>query len=81
MIRIFNKLGIYNDKVMHLIVGFIICASIGVYNILYGITFCILAGIGKEIYDYFDYGRYDYKDMLSTWLGGILAFVLFCYVL
>lgn len=81
MIKLFNRLGIYNDKQMHFIVGFIICAVVSVYNACYGLTLCVLAGIGKEVYDFYDYHKFDYKDMLATWLGGILAFVLFCYVL
>ena len=30
-------------------------------------------GFAKELYDYADYGRFDGKDLLATWLGGIVV--------
>ena len=29
-------------------------------------------GFAKELYDYADYGRFDAKDLLATWLGGVV---------
>ena len=30
-------------------------------------------GFTKEVYDYIDYGRFDVKDLLATWIGGIIV--------
>ena len=30
-------------------------------------------GFAKELYDYADYGRFDVKDLLATWLGGVVV--------
>tara|TARA_R100000734_G_C3319020_1_gene114048 strand:- start:388 stop:711 length:324 start_codon:yes stop_codon:yes gene_type:complete len=30
-------------------------------------------GFAKELYDYADYGRFDGKDLLATWLGGVVV--------
>jgi len=30
-------------------------------------------GFAKELYDYADYGRFDAKDLLATWLGGVVV--------
>jgi len=29
-------------------------------------------GFAKELYDYADYGKFDAKDLLATWLGGVV---------
>ena len=30
-------------------------------------------GFAKELYDYADYGKFDAKDLLATWLGGVVV--------
>ena len=30
-------------------------------------------GFAKEVYDYIDYGKFDVKDLLATWIGGIIV--------
>ena len=76
LVNLFNLIGIYNDKLIHFIVGAIMCAVVGVFNASYGIAISVVAGILKEVYDYYDYGNYDYKDMLVTWLGGFVVFLI-----
>lgn len=34
-----------------------------------------LIGCGKEVYDYLDYGVFDFKDLGATVLGGVLGSV------
>lgn len=34
-----------------------------------------LIGCGKEVYDYMDYGVFDFKDLGATVLGGVLGSV------
>lgn len=68
------------DKKLHLASGLAIAFVFGVYNPWIGLFAGIIAGIAKEVYDYFDYGLFDKKDMLFTWLGatiGALVSVLY----
>ena len=36
----------------------------------------IAAGVGKEVKDLMDYGKFDYRDAVYTIAGGVLAFIL-----
>lgn len=68
------------DKKLHLICGLAIAIVFGWQYPLIGLLAGVIAGIGKEVYDYFDYGLFDKKDMLFTWLGatiGALVSVLY----
>ena len=62
------------DKLYHFIAGLILSLIGGHFNPLYGLILGISAGIGKEVYDYYDYGLFDKKDMLFTWLGAIIGY-------
>lgn len=48
------------------------------FSLLFPITyqfcfvFAIAVGIGKDLYDKLDYGRFDWLDVLATGLGGLL---------
>ena len=69
------------NKILHFIAG--ITVSLLVVLIYYCITECInaliglvagfLAGIGKELYDEYDYGGFDKYDMFATWAGTIIS--------
>lgn len=60
------------DKILHFLCGlciaFVIVAATAP---IYGIIAVTVLGLAKEVYDYFDYGVFDNKDMLATILGGI----------
>ena len=64
------------DYYLHFIVGFII-AFIGWRDYrLYILG--ILAGAGKELFDYLDYGLFSISDMLSTFVGvGTAIYVIY----
>ena len=56
-----------HDKANHFIYGFVIFVLLNIFLlpwIAFGITF--LFAIGKEVYDQFDYGGFDWKDILAT---------------
>ena len=69
------------DKKLHFIAG--LCISVaamllyfyyyGTVNVLLGVGGGMVAGVAKEIYDYFDYGLFDELDMLITWLGATVG--------
>ena len=62
-----------HDKNLHFLCGFIISLLIGLDSPVYGLCAGVIAGVAKEVYDYFDYGRPDIKDFLATALGSILG--------
>lgn len=63
------------DKLYHFIAGFLISLIGGYFNQLCGLFLGIFAGVAKEVYDYYDYGLFDKKDMLFTWLGAIIGYL------
>ena len=64
------------DKKLHFLCGCIISLLIGLYNPIYGLSAGFVAGVAKEVYDYFDYGGPDIKDFLATAVGSILGALL-----
>lgn len=62
-----------HDKKLHFCCGCIISLLIGLYNPIYGLSAGVVAGVAKEIYDYYDYGLFDKYDMLATWAGAVIA--------
>ena len=61
------------DKKLHLASGLAIAFVFGIANPWIGLGCGMAAGVAKEIYDYFDYGLFDKKDMLFTWLGAAIG--------
>lgn len=69
------------DKIYHFIAGFAIALIGGVVlSPIEGIGLAIAAGIFKECYDDYSYGKYDVIDMIATWLGGCVGFTLVALV-
>lgn len=62
------------DKYMHFLAGMII-STIFVFLVPTAFYWCaapaIFAGFAKYIYDKYDYGLFDIKDVLATGLGGM----------
>ena len=67
-----------NDKAYHFIAGLIVCILVSLIfkNPMYGLIASVIAGIGKEIYDYYDYGKFDFADALATFVGGICGYIV-----
>ena len=63
-----------NDKILHLLFGFIIAWRLIDINAnwIIALAVVILFGAAKEVYDYKSYGQFDYKDMIATISGGII---------
>jgi hypothetical protein len=61
------------DKKLHFRCGCIIALLIGLYDPILGLSTGVVAGVAKEVYDYFDYGLLDTKDMLFTWAGAAIG--------
>ena len=61
------------DKILHLLAGLGIAIIFGWHNPLIGLFAGFLAGIGKELYDEYDYGGFDKYDMFATWAGTIIS--------
>ena len=71
-------MNIPKDKLYHFIAGLIICIVVALIakNPLYGLISSVLAGIAKEAYDWYDYGKPDPMDCLSTWVGGVVGYIV-----
>ena len=67
------------DKKLHFGAGVIISCLFGcIFSPLVGLQLSILAGLCKEIYDWQDYGCFDIFDMIATWAGGAVGFIILC---
>mgnify|MGYP003148473985 CR=1 FL=1 len=56
------------DKFLHFVGGACVMAITNSWIIL------TLVAIGKEIYDYQDYGLFSKADVIATFLGGIFGY-------
>ena len=67
-----------NDKAYHMIAGFIISLLTGwlTHNVLIGFTSALLAGIAKEVWDYFGHGTSDFNDIIATAQGGAIGLII-----
>jgi hypothetical protein len=66
------------DKVKHFVVGLLatmVFLEIGLAPIV-NLALVFLIGIGKEVYDYFDYGKFDVLDILATVSPGMIVYGL-----
>lgn len=77
MEKIFKWLGnIPTDKALHFIVGLIIVAVLATFfpkaadHVWLG---AVVLGFGKEIYDLFTDGNFDFLDLFATWAGGLIV--------
>lgn len=60
------------DKANHIIYGiviYIIC-NLALNNLM-SLGIVVLFGLGKEIYDYKSYGKFDTIDLLATIIGAL----------
>ena len=65
------------DKKLHFAAGLIIEIACGfVFNAYSALLAAVCAGIAKEIYDLCDYGKFDWQDMVVTWLGGLIGYFI-----
>ena len=40
------------------------------------VTVTVIVGVGKEVYDFFDYGLFDNKDLLADCVGAVTGATL-----
>ena len=80
MEKIFKWLGnIPTDKALHFIAGLIIVAVLATFfpkaadHVWLG---AVILGFGKEIYDLFADGKFDFVDFGATILGGLTIQIL-----
>ncbi|MBR1589531.1 MAG: hypothetical protein IJ657_00405 [Acidaminococcaceae bacterium] len=63
---------------MHFAAGLLIAISAGfLITPLYGIAAAMFAGLMKEVRDWGCYRGFDWKDMVVTWMGGLLGYMVF----
>lgn len=79
----FNSYSQKVDKVAHFGVGYVIGATTSALTskqtplvcISIGVCSGFVVGTAKEIYDYLDYGKFNFKDLGATVLGSGLGSV------
>ena len=66
------------DKFYHLIVGFLISeiALFATFNPYYGVILALIAGVLKEVYDYYFGGDVDAFDIVATTSGGLVPMIV-----
>jgi hypothetical protein len=72
------------DEEMHFWAGVVVSISalilfksLEVQNCwLWVLTSVITAAVGKELKDLIDYGKFDYRDAVYTFVGGLSGFLL-----
>lgn len=80
----FNKIDLVKiflyDKCLHFIVGFLIFIFSSFFtNNFLSFVIVVFFAVVKELYDYFDYGKFDYKDFLATILPALLIITQYCF--
>lgn len=77
MSKIINWLAnIQNDKLLHSFYGTLIYAiSISFSDPLFSICLVLFIATSKEIYDEYEYGGFDYKDIIATVFIPLLFFI------
>ena len=71
------------DKELHVLCGFAICVFVGlIFNSNIGLLVSCLAGIGKEVYDYFHPKQHSVElaDFIATMFGGVVGFLILNYI-
>ena len=60
------------DKLLHSFYGALIYALVSVFSVYIALCVVVLVAVGKEVYDYKDYGKFDIKDVMFTVMIPIL---------
>lgn len=71
---------IEKDKILHFIVCFCICLILFPLIGWWSIGTAIITGIGKEVYDYKDYGNFSWEDIVADVLGVVCGIVVIMIV-
>ncbi len=66
------------DKLYHLIAGFVIAISIGLFSPILGLVAAVLAGIAKDVvWDlYLKRGTFELLDILATAVGAVIGAIV-----
>jgi hypothetical protein len=66
------------DKLYHLIAGFAISISIGLFSPILGLAVAVLAGIAKDVvYDLLlKKGTFELLDILATTVGAVIGAIV-----
>lgn len=69
------------DKKLHFAAGLLIAISVGFFIApVYGLAASVFAGVMKELRDWGCYQGIDWRDMVVTWLGGFVGYIVMLLV-
>lgn len=66
------------DKTLHFNAGLALAIVFGAFfGAIVGLLLAVAAGVGKEVYDYYTgKGTPELADVMYTWLGGVVGFII-----
>ena len=72
-----------SDKYIHynvcLLIAYVLMRTLPLQTwlrYLVAVAVTVIIGVGKEVYDYFDYGLFDKKDLLADCIGAVTGATL-----
>ena len=75
-------MNITKDKKLHYMCGLGLSLIFGYNNPIIGVIVGMAAGVLKEVYDKFDYGKFDIMDMVYTCTGSLIGGIIcYCYLM
>lgn len=66
----------HTDKVLHALVGVTLAVILSQFSFTLAIVGVVVAGIGKEVWDYYNKGTVDGWDAVATIVPGFLVVFL-----
>jgi len=74
--KFFRSLLMDQDKANHAFYGLLTYAVISIFNVDIALFVVFIISIGKEIFDEIDYGGFDMKDFLYTFMPSLVLYLM-----
>lgn len=64
-----------HDKALHIIAGASVFALANLFGLDYAIAAVVLAAFGREAFNWYEGGKFDWLDISATLGGGLIGFI------
>lgn len=68
------------DKILHFGVCLLLTLVIGYFSLPLAFLAVLVTGVGKEVYDYLDYGLFSIGDLIADILGFIIGLSIYLII-